>query len=465
MQGFWSKMARAGQGAEPVPGRLRPVRRAWPTASSEAWTCTGSRPSTSSTAACTSTPASPTRPATRRPTPSGPASRGWSSGPPGRRRRGRPSASRGRRRWAAPAHASRTMVEKGYIILGTPTTRSPSSCTSWPCRLNIGHLLMLCHFGNMAQGPRHLQHRARGHEGPARDQRPLRGRVGGQVVAPADPVRRAVGGGVRRREPLTWPSPPASCRSTAASSSSREAGDGPVVGYLHGMVGTPPSTRSSTRSPPRGSASSRRACPGSAARRPRRPAQRVRLGGGDERGDRPRRARRSAGRGVLGGGDARPRGRRRAPRGVLRPRAHRPVRAVRPRRPRHRPLRHDPVEPAQPAHLRRRHHRQLLRRRRHHARRRARRARHRPVRHPHVGRRAHLAHPRPRARHPHPPRLDAGDARVGLARRGGARRRTPTGSPPCSRHVAGRHVIDDAGHLAELDRPDEVAAVVAAALR
>ena len=32
-------------------------------------------------------------------------------------------------------------------------------------------------------------------------------------------------------------------------------------------------------------------------------------------------------------------------------------------------------------------------------------------------------------------------------------------------HVAGRHVIDDAGHLAELDRPVEVAAVVAAALR
>jgi alkanesulfonate monooxygenase SsuD/methylene tetrahydromethanopterin reductase-like flavin-dependent oxidoreductase (luciferase family) len=41
-----------------------------------------------------------------------------------------------------------TMVEKGYIVLGTPdqvTEQLHDLCTS----MNIGHLMALCHFGNM----------------------------------------------------------------------------------------------------------------------------------------------------------------------------------------------------------------------------------------------------------------------------------------------------------------------------
>ena len=43
-----------------------------------------------------------------------------------------------------------TMVEKGYIILGTPTTVT-EQLHELAVSLNIGHLLMLCHFGNMAK--------------------------------------------------------------------------------------------------------------------------------------------------------------------------------------------------------------------------------------------------------------------------------------------------------------------------
>src|SRR5690606_19555835 len=92
-----------------------------------------------------------------------------------------------------------------------------------------------------AQGPGHAQLRAHGPEGAPRGAAPLRGRVGGPVVAHAHPRPRACG----PREPAV-----SAANGTATGAATtrpfrnahvvvHEVGEGPAVGYLHGLVGNP----------------------------------------------------------------------------------------------------------------------------------------------------------------------------------------------------------------------------------
>jgi len=95
------------QGPQPLPRRLPAVRRRRRDAASRRSSSMPSRPSTSTAAACTSAPSSPTRRAMSARRPSAPASRARSRAPPASRRRAtRTSSSCWPRRWRTSSSAA-----------------------------------------------------------------------------------------------------------------------------------------------------------------------------------------------------------------------------------------------------------------------------------------------------------------------------------------------------------------------
>ena len=178
----WSARPSADTGAGSRPTARTTTRTASPSPSSSAsptptprpTSCTASRPSTSSTARCTCTRASPIRPATSP------------------RRRCAPATSRrsARRSRAKQAKHDLTwdeMVDNGYVVIGSPDTvreQLEEACKE----LRIGHLCAMLQFGNMSDELTRYNTRAVRREGRSRTAHDVR-RVRRPVVARKCPLR------------------------------------------------------------------------------------------------------------------------------------------------------------------------------------------------------------------------------------------------------------------------------------
>ena len=151
--------------------------------------CTGSRPSTSSTDRSMCTPATRIRPATSP------------------RRRSERGTSRRCARWPAPSRQKHDltwdeMVEKGYVVIGSPDTVR-ETLEEVAKTFNCGHLLTAAALRQHERRAHSLQHEAVRRQGRARAARHLR-------------RRRRSAGGRRTRRGLTW-QPTATFSTSSAS--------------------------------------------------------------------------------------------------------------------------------------------------------------------------------------------------------------------------------------------------------